>query len=218
MLQDFIFGLKLLFKQRAFTAAALLTLALAIGANTAIFTVLENVVLRGLPFPHAERLVTMYNLYPGVGVDRGSNGVPDYLDRRKMTNVFSEVALIGDAGYEVGMEGSPQRIQGQYVTPSFFQVLGVRPLRRAHVHRRRGRPRQGEGRGAHRGLVEGPVRPRPECGGQRYPAERHTLSHCRRDAGAHSASPETTMSASTPPSPSPNSRPATRPGTATVGG
>src|SRR5271157_2170016 len=128
MLQDFIFGLKLLSKQRAFTAAALLTLALAIGANTAIFTVLENVVLRGLPFPQGERLVTMYNRYPGVGVDRGSNGVPDYLDRRKMTNVFSEVALIEGAGYEVGMEGSAQRIEGQHVTPSFFQVLGVRPL------------------------------------------------------------------------------------------
>ena len=129
MLQDFLFGLRLLFKQRAFTAAALLTLALCIGANTAIFTVLENVVLRGLPFPHGEELVTMYNIYPGVGVsDRGSNGVPDYLDRRKMTNVFSEVALIGNIGYEVGMEGSPQRIRGQYVTPSFFQVLGVRPL------------------------------------------------------------------------------------------
>ena len=128
MRQDFIFGLKLLFKQRAFTAAALLTLALAIGANTAIFTVLENVVLQGLPFPHADRLVTMYNSYPGVGVNRGANGVPDYLDRRKMTNVFSEVALIGGMDYEVGMEGSPQRIQGEYVTPSFFQVLGVRPL------------------------------------------------------------------------------------------
>ncbi len=129
MLQDFVFGFKLLFKQRAFTAAALLTLALCIGANTAIFTVLENVILRGLPFPHAEQLVTMYNIYPGVGVtDRGANGVPDYLDRSKMTKVFSGVALIGGAGYEVGMQGSPERIRGEYVTPSFFQVLGVRPI------------------------------------------------------------------------------------------
>ncbi|MBZ5582727.1 MAG: ABC transporter permease [Acidobacteriia bacterium] len=128
MLQDFVFGLKILGKQRAFTAAALLTLALCIGANTAIFTVLENVVLRGLPFPDAGRLVTMYNVYPGVGVERGSNGIPDYLDRRKLKNVFSEVALIGYTGYEVGMEGSPQRIDGRYVTPSFFTVLGVKPL------------------------------------------------------------------------------------------
>jgi predicted permease len=129
MLQDFVFGLKILLKQKSFTVAALLTIALCIGANTAIFTVLENVVLRPLPYPDDDRLLTLYNIYPGVGVtDRGANGVPDYLDRRKMTEVFSEVALIGDNGYEIGMSGSPQRIHGQYVTPSFFKTLGVRPL------------------------------------------------------------------------------------------
>ncbi len=129
MVQDLFFGLKLLAKQRAFTAAALLTLALCIGANTAIFTVLENVVLRPLPFPDPGRLVTMYNIYPGIGVsDRGANGVPDYLDRRKMKNVFSEVALIGYTGYDVGLQGSPARIEGRYVTPSYFTVLGVRPM------------------------------------------------------------------------------------------
>jgi predicted permease len=129
MLQDFTFGLKVLLKQKAFTVAALLTIALCIGANTAIFTVLENVVLRPLPYPDDGRLVTLFNVYPGVGVtDRGANGVPDYLDRRKMTEVFSEVALIGDNGYEIGMSGSPGRIHGQYVTPSYFKTLGVRPL------------------------------------------------------------------------------------------
>ena len=129
MRQDLAYALKTLVKQRGFTATALVTLALCIGANTAIFTVLEHVVLRGLPFPEPDRLVTMYNLYPGVRVtEYGSNGVPDYLDRRKLTNVFSEVALTGNIGYEVGLGGSPQRIRGQYVTPSFFTVLGVRPL------------------------------------------------------------------------------------------
>jgi predicted permease len=129
MRQDFVYALKTLAKQRGFTAAALLTLALCIGANTAIFTVLEHVVLRGLPFPQPDQLVTMYNLYPGAGVtEYGSNGIPDYLDRRKLKNVFSEVALTGNIGYEVGLGGSPQRIRGQYVTPSFFTVLGVRPL------------------------------------------------------------------------------------------
>jgi predicted permease len=129
MRQDFVYALKNLAKQRGFTAAALLTLALCIGANTAIFTVLEHVVLRELPFPQPDQLVTMYNLYPGVKVtEYGSNGIPDYLDRRKLKNVFSEVALTGNIGYEVGLGGSPQRIRGQYVTPSFFTVLGVRPL------------------------------------------------------------------------------------------
>ncbi|HET9320136.1 MAG TPA: hypothetical protein VFO27_10175, partial [Bryobacteraceae bacterium] len=63
-MQDLTFGLKLLWKQKAFTLAALLTLALCIGANTAIFTVLDAVLLRGLPFHEPDRLVTMYNLYP----------------------------------------------------------------------------------------------------------------------------------------------------------
>jgi len=113
MLQDFRFGLKLLWKQKAFSLAALLTLALCIGANTAVFTILKTVVLSGLPFPEADRLVTMYNIYPGVGVtDRGANGVPDYLDRRKLTDVFEEVALIGGNGYDVGSEGNARRIEG----------------------------------------------------------------------------------------------------------
>ena len=129
MLQDIRFGLKLLWKERAFSLAALLTLALCIGANTAIFTVLNTVVLRALPYPNAEELVTMYNVYPGVGVaDRGSNGVPDYLDRRKLNDVFSSVALIGSSGYDVGLEGSPHRIDGNYVTPSYFKILRIQPI------------------------------------------------------------------------------------------
>ena len=129
MLQDLRFGLKLLWKQKAFTLAALATLALCIGANTAIFTVLDGVLLRGLPFPEPDRLVTMYNLYPGIGVtDRGSNSVPNYLDRRKLTDVFSEIALIGNDGYDVGLANTPQRIHGQYVTPSYFRILAVQPI------------------------------------------------------------------------------------------
>ena len=129
MFQDLTFGLKLLWKNKAFTLAALVTLALCIGANTAIFTVLDGVLLRGLPFPEPDRLVTMYNLYPGVGVtDRGSNSVPNYLDRRKLTGVFSEVALIGDDGYDVGLANTPQRIHGLYITPSYFRILAVQPI------------------------------------------------------------------------------------------
>src|SRR5262245_4385528 len=129
MLQDIKFGLKLLWKHKTFSLAALLTLALCIGANTAVFTLLNTVVLNGLPFPEADRLVTMYNLYPGAGVtDRGANGVPDYLDRRKLTDVFEEVALIGWRGYDMGSEGGAQRIESEYVTPSYFRVLKTQPI------------------------------------------------------------------------------------------
>src|SRR5262249_23360593 len=114
---------------KAFTLAALLTLALCIGANTAVFTILQAVVINGLPFPNSDRLVTMYNLYPGVGVtDRGSNGVPDYLDRRKLTDVFEEVALFESNGYDVGQEGATRRIEGESVTPSYFRTLRAQPL------------------------------------------------------------------------------------------
>ncbi|HVP45474.1 MAG TPA: ABC transporter permease [Bryobacteraceae bacterium] len=129
MFPDLKFGLKLLWKEKAFTLTALATLALCIGANTAIFTVLHAVVLDPLPFAEPDRLVSLYNLYPGVGVSEyGANGVPDYLDRKQMTDVFDSVALIGNRGYDVGAAGSPVRIDGNYVTPSFFRVLRASPM------------------------------------------------------------------------------------------
>src|ERR1039457_7385425 len=101
MLQDLRFGCKLLWKEKVFTITALLTLALCIGANTAIFTVLHAVILAPLPFPEPDRLVSMGNIYPGVGVTRSTNNaIPDYLDRRQMTDVFESVAEYTDTGYD----------------------------------------------------------------------------------------------------------------------
>jgi predicted permease len=124
MFQDFRFGLKLLWKEKAFTITALLTLALCIGANTAIFTVLHAVILNPLPFPEPDRLVSLYNIYPGVMFTaHGSNGVPDYFDRKELTGVFDSVALTKGSGFDMGAEGSPVRIDGEAVTPSYFRVL-----------------------------------------------------------------------------------------------
>jgi len=126
--RDLKFGLKLLLRERGFTITALLTLALCIGANTAVFTVFRSVLLRPLPHPQPERLVTLYNVYPGVGVHRGANGVPDYLDRRQETAVFEEVALYGSSGYDVGADAAPEKLFGIYTTPSLFRLLRVQPL------------------------------------------------------------------------------------------
>jgi predicted permease len=129
MLQDLRFGFKLLWKEKAFTITALLTLALCIGANTAIFTVLHAVIMAPLPFPEPDRLVSMGNIYPGVGVVKNSqNGIPDYLDRRQMTDVFDSVAEYNGVGYDAGPEGSPVRIQADQVTPSYFRVLRAAPI------------------------------------------------------------------------------------------
>ena len=129
MFQDLRFGFKLLWKEKAFTITALLTLALCIGANTAIFTVLHAVIMAPLPFPEPDRLVSMGNIYPGVGVVKNTeNSIPDYLDRRQMTDVFDSVAEYTGAGYDTGPEGSPVRIQADQVTPSYFRVLRAAPM------------------------------------------------------------------------------------------
>jgi predicted permease len=129
MLQDLRFGLKLLVKERAFTITALLTLALCIGANTAIFTVVNAVILNPLPFSEPDRLVRMYNIYPGVGFPmRGSNSAPDLADRRSLTDVFETIAMTSGAGFDVGAEGTALRVDAQAITPSFFQVLRVPTL------------------------------------------------------------------------------------------
>src|SRR5229473_4719219 len=82
MNSDIRVGVRLLWRDKAFTITAALTLALCIGANTALFSVVHNVLLRPLPVPESDRIVLMANAYPGAGADIGtSSGVPDYYDR-----------------------------------------------------------------------------------------------------------------------------------------
>src|SRR5690606_480039 len=118
------FALKLLWKDRSFTAAALLTLALCIGANTAMFSVVNSVLLKPLPFAESGELVRLHNSYPKAGIERGSNGVPDYYDRREL-QAFENVALYDTEGMTIGESGRPQRVVGIAATPSLFDVLRV---------------------------------------------------------------------------------------------
>jgi predicted permease len=128
--QDLKFAVRVLWKDRGFTATAAITLAICIGANAAIFAIVNSVLLQPLPVPHAEQLVHMFNSYPGAGVgDDGSTGVPDYYDRLRETNVFQEQALYNTRGVTVGQEGSPQRITAMASTPSLLRLLRVTPIR-----------------------------------------------------------------------------------------
>ena len=84
LLQDLRFAVRLLWKDRSFSLTTIATLALCLAANVAIFAVVNGVLLKPLPFPEPDRLVRMFNKYPGAGVDAGgSNGVPDYFDRQR---------------------------------------------------------------------------------------------------------------------------------------
>ena len=128
LLQDLRFGARLLWRDRGFTVTALATLAVCIGANAAIFAVVNSVLLRPLPVAEPDRLVRLHNSYPRAGVERASNGVPDYYDRLRETDVFEEQALYNTRGVTVGIEGDPQRITAMVARPSLLRMLRIQPL------------------------------------------------------------------------------------------
>jgi len=126
LLADARYGLRVLRKNPGFTAAAILTLALGIGANAAVFSVVSAVLLRRLPYTDPDRLVWVTEFWP-----RLNNTVvpsPDYLNWREQSQVFESVAAYSGFG-ELNLSGSgePERIDGIGVTWNFFPMLGIRP-------------------------------------------------------------------------------------------
>ena len=115
-------------RERAFTATVLGTLAVCVGANAAIFSVVHTVLLSPLPYPDADRLVVLMNSYPGAGSPRGSAGAVDYFLRRGRVQAFEELAQYQSYGHTVGEAGSTVRMRSMRVTPSFFPLLSVRPM------------------------------------------------------------------------------------------
>lgn len=131
LLQDARFATRLLWKDRGFTLTTVATLALCVAANTAIFAIVHSVLLKPLPFPEAERIATIFNSYPGAGIARASNGVPDYYDRLAQVPAFEEIAMYRTAGVTIGGQGTGEieRITSMPVTPPFFRLLKVTPHR-----------------------------------------------------------------------------------------
>ncbi|MCA1585329.1 MAG: ABC transporter permease, partial [Acidobacteria bacterium] len=102
LVQDLRFAARLLWKDRSFTLTTVLTLALCLAANIAIFAVVRTVLLKPLPFPEPTRLVTVFNSYPGAGVVRASSGVPDYYDRLRDVAAFEALAMYRTSGVTIG--------------------------------------------------------------------------------------------------------------------
>src|SRR3712207_4357418 len=125
LLQDFRYALRKLAQQPGFTAVAVLTLALGIGANSAIFSVVNAVLLRPLPYPEPGRLVSVYESLPQGGT--GSVSVPNLLDWRAQSDVFTGIAAYEYGDFNLQEEQQPVRAVGAAVTPNFFEVLGATP-------------------------------------------------------------------------------------------
>jgi hypothetical protein len=121
------YAVRLLRKSPGFTITALLTLALCFGANLTIFAAIDSILLRPLPFPEANRLVTIFNTYPKAGVDRDGASLTNYYERRGHIPAFSSISIYRFGMAIAGEPGSTKREQITQISPDFFTTLGVGP-------------------------------------------------------------------------------------------
>jgi putative ABC transport system permease protein len=126
LIQDVRYGTRVLVKHKGFTVVAVLTLALGIGANTAIFSVVNAVLLKPLPFPNSERLVTIKRVDPRGGNVQGFNSYPNFTDYRDHARSLQHIAAYSDAYAWLGAGDAPERIEEVYATADLFEALGVR--------------------------------------------------------------------------------------------
>ncbi len=127
MLNDIRFALRLLLKSPGFTLTAILALALGIGANTALFSVVDSVFLRPLPYPEPDRLVRLSSTDPDIDLTRVGFSWPRYLAVRDSQQVFSDLAVGAFNGFTVTGRGDPELVQGFHASANYFDVLGVQP-------------------------------------------------------------------------------------------
>src|SRR5688572_4318778 len=129
--QDARYALRSLRKHPGFTTVAILTLALGIGANTAIFSVINTVLLRPLPYENADRLVVLLETVADSSI--GGVSYPNFVDWRNQNTVFANVAAVRQReSFNLTGAGESERLQGRLVSANFLSTLGVKPFRGRH--------------------------------------------------------------------------------------
>ena len=126
LLKDLRYGLRVLLKSPGFTAVAVLTLALGVGANAAMFSLVNGVLLRGLPFPEPERLVIIYSASPQF--PHMSSSYPNYLDWAARSKSFSAMSAFRYDSFNLTGQGQPERVKLAMVSAAFFPMLDVKPV------------------------------------------------------------------------------------------
>ncbi|HEX8559750.1 MAG TPA: ABC transporter permease [Pyrinomonadaceae bacterium] len=126
-LQDVRFGARVLAKNKGFTAVAVLTLALGVGANTAIFSVVNDLLLRPLPYRDAERIVMLWEVTP-EGRRQNTTSRANFQAWRDQNKSFEAVAAFSDQRLNLTGAGEPEEVSAQLATPDLFRVLGVEPM------------------------------------------------------------------------------------------
>ena len=125
---DIRYAIRMLLKRPAIALIAIVTLALGIGANTAIFSAVNAVLIRPLPYPEPERLVTIWERRTAEGTDDNVVSPADFYDWARMQSSFSAIAAYSSSSGDLTGVGEPVRLIGGAVTPRFFDVFGVRPM------------------------------------------------------------------------------------------
>src|SRR5215472_14802291 len=127
-MNDLKFAFRQLLKNPGFTAVAVLTLALGIGANTAIFSFVYTILLKPLPYPNPDRLVQLFEKNVINGWHKNAIGAPIIGEWRKQATVFEGIAARGGGSYSLTGRGAPVVLSGALVSANTFSLLGVRPL------------------------------------------------------------------------------------------
>ncbi|HXQ74252.1 MAG TPA: ABC transporter permease, partial [Pyrinomonadaceae bacterium] len=127
LLKDIRYGVRGLWKRPGFTAVAVLTLALGIGANTAIFSVVNAVLLRPLQFRDPDRLVMIWEDATFAGFPRNTPAPANYVDWKTQTQSFEDIAASAESTFNLTGDGDPERVAAYSVTANFFPLLGVAP-------------------------------------------------------------------------------------------
>ena len=125
MISDLRYASRQLRKSPALTLTALATIAICLGANLAIFAVIDSILLRPLPFPQSDRLVTIFNTYPKAGVENDGSSVTNYFERRGHIPAFSSLSIFMHRPEPVGEPGSTEQEAITRVSSEFFTTLGV---------------------------------------------------------------------------------------------
>src|SRR5580704_1900273 len=128
LVQDLRYGVRMLAKARWFTTVVVLILALCIGANTAVFSILEAVLIRPLPYPQSERLVKADAFDLKSGDFYSKTSYPDFKDWSEQSHFFYHLAAYEDKTFNLAGTLQPERVKGQVASPDFFETLGVEPL------------------------------------------------------------------------------------------
>src|ERR1700687_1630378 len=126
LMQDLAYALRQLGKNRGFTIVAVVTLALGIGANTAIFSVVNGVLLNPLPFHRADRIVSMFQDKPNF--PKGSISYPNFLDWQRDNRSFEAIAAYRWADGNITASGQAENVPAQRISATFFPILGVNPM------------------------------------------------------------------------------------------